>query len=86
VTWSPGTKHPDYENVVAAQSENRWIPLPGYQWKDPPNLGPVVWTPGMKNRNDPTLAAGSSPNSWTPATGYKWANPSNQNDLTVVPK
>ena len=31
-SWTPGTPHPEFVNVVAGETEGKWIPAPGYRW------------------------------------------------------
>ena len=76
--WTPGSEHPDYPNVIAADKEGVWEPAPGYEWA---NSGEddlrVVWAPGKKHSDYPHVVASDTEGRWEPEDGYEWVGAGN---------
>jgi len=83
-SWTPGSPHPSYPNVIAGDSRDDWYPRPGYTWVTNPPDGRVKWLPSNPHPTVPHVIAGDREDTWDPEPGYAWASGS-QNDFRVVP-
>jgi len=77
-SWSPGKEHPKYPNVFASETKGSWIPAPGYDWVNLPDIDKgdlrVRWAPGKEHPKHHHVIASETERSWDPAPGHKWFN------------
>lgn len=87
VKWTPGVRHRDHPNVIAAQEQDQWHPAAGYGWVEPnvPEDLRVEWKPGAKHPAHEHVIAAQEEGHWQPEAGYNWIDPDSPEDLRVAP-